>query len=158
MNIRKVASAGALSVALLLGTTGCSLTGDVASMQSYAPSDGSQIDIDNVKLRNFIYLTDGVNGGKLIGTFVNNEKAEISFQLEYVDGELRAKTQPIYIPAGETLGLGSGGDTEGFGVTLNAQPGSNVTLWVSINGATGRELVVPVLDGTLEQYAPFFQN
>lgn len=54
--------------------------------------------------------------------------------------------------------MGSAGDTEGFGVTLNAQPGSNVTMWVSIDGATGVELVVPVLDGTLEQYAPFFEN
>jgi hypothetical protein len=53
---------------------------------------------------------------------VNNEKTEISFQLEYIDGDLRAKTQPIYIPAGETLGLGSAGDTEGFGVTLTALP------------------------------------
>lgn len=158
MKIRKVTSALALSAALLLGTTGCSLTGDVASMKQYTPSDGSQIDIGNVKLRNFIYLTDGINGGKLIGTFVNNEKTEISFQLEYIDGDLRAKTQPIIIPAGETLGLGSAGDTEGFGVTLNALPGSNVTMWVSIDGATGVELVVPVLDSTLEQYAPFFEN
>jgi hypothetical protein len=158
MNVRKITSAVAISAALLLGATGCSLTNNVASLQQYAPSDGSQIDIGNVKLRNFIYLTDGVNGGKLIGTFVNNEKSEISFQLEYLDGDLRAKTQPIYIPAGETLGMGSAGDTEGFGVTLNAQPGSNVTMWVSIDGATGVELVVPVLDGTLEQYAPFFEN
>jgi hypothetical protein len=158
MNTRTITSALGLSVAVLLGTTGCSLSGDVASMQQYTPSDGSQIDIGNVKLRNFIYLTDGINGGKLIGTFVNNEKTEISFQLEYIDGDLRAKTQPIYIPAGETLGLGSAGDTEGFGVTLNALPGSNVTIWVSIDGATGVELVVPVLDGTLEQYAPFFEN
>lgn len=158
MNARKITSAVAISVAVLLGTTGCSLSGDVASMQAYAPSDGSQIDIGNVKLRNFIYLTDGVNGGKLIGTFVNNEPKEIAFQLEYVDGDIRAKTEPIYIPAGETVGLGSSGDTEGLGVTLNATPGSNVTLWVSIDGATGKELVVPVLDGTLEQYAPFFEN
>jgi hypothetical protein len=158
MNVRKITSAVAISAALMLGATGCSLTNNVASLQQYAPSDGSQIDIGNVKLRNFIYLTDGVNGGKLIGTFVNNEKSEISFQLEYLDGDLRAKTQPIYIPAGETLGMGSAGDTEGFGVTLNAQPGSNVTMWVSIDGATGVELVVPVLDGTLEQYAPFFEN
>lgn len=158
MNVRKITSAVAISAALMLGATGCSLTNNVASLQQYAPSDGSQIDIGNVKLRNFIYLTDGVNGGKLIGTFVNNEKSEISFQLEYLDGDLRAKTQPIYIPAGETLAMGSAGDTEGFGVTLNAQPGSNVTMWVSIDGATGVELVVPVLDGTLEQYAPFFEN
>jgi len=158
MKIRKITTALALSAAVVLGTSGCSLSGDVASMQQYTPSDGSQIDIGHVKLRNFIYLTDGVNGGKLIGTFVNNEKTEISFELEYIDGDLRAKTQPIYIPAGETLGLGSSGDTEGFGVTLNAQPGTNVTLWVSIDGATGKELVVPVLDGTLEQYAPFFEN
>ena len=158
MNARKITSAVAISVAVLLGTTGCSLSGNVASMQHYAPSDGSQIDIGNVKLRNFIYLTDGSNGGKLIGTFVNNEKSEIAFQLEYTDGDLRAKTEPIYIPAGETLGLGSGGDTEGFGVTIDALPGSNTTIWVSINGATGVELVVPVLDGTLGQYAPFFEN
>jgi hypothetical protein len=65
MNTRTITSALGLSVAVLLGTTGCSLSGDVASMQQYTPSDGSQIDIGNVKLRNFIYLTDGINGGNL---------------------------------------------------------------------------------------------
>ena len=157
MNTRKVVSALAVSAALLLGTSGCSLTHDVASLQHYAPSDGSQIDLGNVKLRNFIYLSNGA-GGKLIGSVVNNDAKDITVQFEYTDFDTRTQTDPITVSAGETLGLGAGSDTEGLPVTISGLPGQNITIWVSINGATGQELVVPVLDGTLEQYAPYFEN
>jgi hypothetical protein len=157
MNVRKVTSALAISAALLLGTTGCSLNHNVDSMQAYAPSDGSQIDLGNVKLRNFIYLSNGA-GGKLIGSVVNNDAKDITVQFEYTDFDTRTQTDPITVSAGETLGLGAGSDTEGLPVTISGLPGQNITIWVSINGATGQELVVPVLDGTLEQYAPYFEN
>ena len=157
MNVRKVTSALAISAALLLGTTGCSLNHNIDSMQAYAPSDGSQIDIGNVKLRNFIYLSNGA-GGKLIGSVVNNDAADITVQFDYTDFDTRTQTDPITVSAGETLGLGSGSDTEGLPVTISGKPGENISIWVSINGATGQELVVPVLDGTLEQYAPYFAN
>ena len=157
MNVRKVTSALAISAALLLGTTGCSLSHNIDSMQAYAPSDGSQIDLGNVKLRNFIYLSNGA-GGKLIGSVVNNDAKDITVQFEYTDFDTRTQTDPITVSAGETLGLGAGSDTEGLPVTISGLPGQNITIWVSINGATGQELVVPVLDGTLEQYARYFEN
>ncbi len=158
MNTRKIVSVIAISAALLVGTTGCSLNKNVDSMMVYAPSDGSQINIGDVKLRNFIYLSNGTDGGKLIGTVVNDNKKDITVQFEYTDFDLRTKTDPITVSAGETLGLGSGSDTEGLGVTISGAPGANATIWVSIDGATGEQLVVPVLDGTLEQYAPYFQK
>ena len=157
MNVRKVTSALAISAALLLGTTGCSLNHNIDSMQAYAPSDGSQIDIGNVKLRNFIYLSNGA-GGKLIGSVVNNDANDITVQFEYTDFDTRTQTDPITVSAGETLGLGAGSDTEGLPVTISGLPGQKITIWVSINGATGQELVVPVLDGTLEQYAPLVEK
>jgi len=158
MNARKIVSAIAISAALLVGTTGCSLNKNVDSMMVYAPSDGSQLNIGNVKLRNFIYLSNGKVGGKLIGTVVNDTAKDISVQFEYIDFDLRTKTDPITISAGEALGLGSGSDTSGLGVTISGAPGSNVNIWVSVDGATGEQFVVPVLDGSLGQYAPFFQN
>ena len=157
MNVRKVTSAVAISAALLLGTTGCSLNRNVDSMQAYAPSDGSQKDLANVKLRNFIYLSDGASG-KLIGSVVNNNSADVTVQFEYTDFDTRTKTDPITVSAGETLGLGAGNDTEGLAVTISGKPGENLDIWVSIDGATGERFVVPVLDGTLEQYAPYFKN
>ena len=157
MNVRKVTSAVAISAALLLGTTGCSLSSNVDSMQAYAPSDGSQMDLANVKLRNFIYLSDGTSG-KLIGSVVNNNSTDVTVQFEYIDFDIRTKTDPITVSSGETLGLGSGSDTEGLAVTIWGKPGQNIDIWVSIDGATGERFVVPVLDGTLEQYAPYFKN
>ena len=157
MNTRKIVSAVAISAALLLGTTGCSLNHQVDSMIAYPPSDGNQINIDNVKLRNFIYLSDGVSG-KLIGSVVNNEAKDITVQFEYTDAGISTKTDPITVSAGESLGLGAGSDTEGLPVTISGKPGDNITIFVSINGATGQEFVVPVLDSKLEQYAQYFSN
>jgi hypothetical protein len=157
MNARKIVTVAAISSALLLGTTGCSLNNHVDSMLAYAPSDGSQLNIGNVKLRNFIYLSDGTSG-KLIGSVVNDESTDVTVQFEYTDAGINTKTDPITISAGETLGLGANGDTEGLPVTITGKPGDNITIFVSVNGATGQQFVVPVLDSKLEQYAQFFTN
>ncbi len=158
MNTRKVVSALAVSAALLLGTSGCSLTHDVASLQHYAPSDGSQIDIGKVKVRNFIYLTKGDGSGKLIGTVVNGGTTDATVSFEYVSFEERVKTDPFELPAGETLDLGATPDNAALDVSVEALPGSNIELWISVNGETGQSLTVPVLDGSLEQYAPYLEN
>ncbi len=158
MNLRKIVSTIAISAALLVGTTGCSLNSHVDSMLAYAPSDGSQLNIGNVKLRNFIYLSNGTDGGKLIGSVVNDNAKDITVQFEYTDFDVRTKTDPIVVSAGETLGLGAGSDTAGLGVSIAGAPGTNVTIWISVDGQTGQQLTVPVLDGKLDQYAPYFKN
>lgn len=155
MNARKIIAGIAISAAVLVGTTGCSLNHNVDSLQVYAPSDGSQIDLGAVKFRNFIYLTKG-GFGKLIGTVVNSSDKDIQVAFEYTDFDMPFKTDPITISAGETLPLGSNPAVPGLEITTVGRAGDLISIWLFVDGGTGTELRVPVLDGTLEQYTPYF--
>jgi len=158
MNIQKTITAGFLAATLLLVTTGCSLSSQVESKMITAVSDGSLANIGHVKLRNIIYLSTGNGAGKLIGTAINDGPKDVQLEIQFVDFDMYAKTPPVVIPAGQKLSWGSDPSVPALELTQLGIPGQNITIWVSIDGATGMPVTVPVLDGTLEQYAPYFKN
>ena len=156
MNTRKIVASAALSVALLLGTTGCSLTHNVDSLQAYAPSDGSQLDLGTVKIRNFIYLTRGDGTGKLIGSIINSGKNEANVVFQYSGFDSTVSTPEFTVPSGESYQFGATPENESLALSIDAKPGANVNIWVSVNGEAVESLTVPVLDGSLDQYKPYF--
>ena len=158
MNIQKTVTAGLLAATLLLGATGCSLTSQAENEMVAIASDGSLANIGNVKLRNMIYLSTGTGVGKLIGTAVNSGDKVVQLQIQWVDFDLFAKTNPVLIPAGEAVSWGANQEVAALELSILGAPGSNTTIWVSVDGATGLPVTVPILDGTLEQYAPYFKN
>jgi hypothetical protein len=158
MNIQKTVTAGFLAATLLLATTGCSLNSHVESKMITAVTDGALANFGTVKLRNMIYLSTGNGSGKLIGTVVNDGPKDVQLQIQFVDFDMYAKTPPVVIPAGQKLSWGSDPSVPALELTQLGTPGQNTTVWVSIDGATGLPITVPVLDGTLEQYAPYFKN
>jgi hypothetical protein len=158
MNIQKTVTAGLLAATLLLGATGCSLTSQAENEMVAIASDGSLANIGNVKLRNMIYLSTGTGVGKLIGTAVNAGDKDVQLQIQWVDFDMFAKTNPVLIPAGEAVSWGANPEVPALELNIWGSPGSNTTIWVSVDGATGLPVTVPILDGTLEQYAPYFKN
>ena len=178
MVVRKFVTAVAVSAALVLGTAGCSLTHDVPTMQQYAPSDGAQVTLANVKGLNLIYLTnnvtaaDGVEVGAIIGSFVNNSDQPVQLHFQYqVDASeatdvLSAQsfdwTSEIILP-GQKFDLGYNENPAVSGIALNAagkiaKPGDLISVFVSVNDGTAVEVQIPALDGSLEQYKSLVDN
>jgi hypothetical protein len=175
--VRKFVAALAVSTALILGTSGCSLTDNIATQQPYAPSDGTEAMVDGVKALNIIYLTEATTGaaaveiGGLIGSFVNtsDEPVQIFLQFES-DGStspdvITSQTRDWvsdFIAPGEKFDLGYNGNSALAALLLNAgevtKPGDVVKVWFSVNDGTATELRVPALDGSLEQYAPLIEQ
>lgn len=178
MVVRKFVSAVAVSAALVLGTAGCSLSHNVATMQKYAPSDGSQITVDGVKGLNLIYLTknvsaaDGTEVGAIIGSFVNNTDQPVQISLEYqVDSSEEVGVVSVQtfewvsdvIQPGQKFDLGYNENPAVSAIALNdkgavAKPGELISVFVGVNGAQGVEVLIPALDGSLEQYKSLVDN
>jgi hypothetical protein len=173
--VRKFVTALAVSTALVLGTTGCSLTHDVTSLQEYAPSDGAQTVVDGVKALNVIYLTKhtttGTEVGAVIGSFVNTTTKPVQIRLQFtedasespdvISSQKREWVSDVIAP-GAKYDLGYNENPALSGIILNnvevAKPGSLVSIWFAVNDGAGVELRVPALDGSLEQYAPLVAN
>ena len=152
MNIRKFATV-AVAASLLLGTTGCTFMSPIASRIDYAPSDGSQVALENVDARNFIYLSDGKGHAALFGSLINKGLNSTSVKLQYTDATTSEKKEAFYtlLPA-QKLDFGyNGGSALNF--DLGGKPGQMVNLFIAEGTQTGVLLRVPVLDGTLAEYS-----
>ncbi len=141
-------AAVALAATVLLGTSACSMTHDVASLQMYTPSEGVDGDTSSVALRNFIVLSNGTIS-ELIGSAINTTQKTVNFSLSY-QSATGNQTANYSLKAGEKLDIGYNGQA-GIAVAEGGKPGE-VTVVGAAEGSDSIKLNVPVLDGTLPQY------
>ena len=108
MAISKFAAV-AIAASMLVGTTGCTFTSPIASQIDYAPADGSQVDLETVKVRNFVYLTNGTVSA-LAGSIVNPGLETKTLKISYTDAALNeAKDVTFTVNPGQKLDLGYNG-------------------------------------------------
>ena len=144
----RIAPALALAAAVALGTTGCGFFVPQATQYEYAPSDGIDVDLPGAHVRNLLVVA-GESEANIVFTGVNNgtEAARVTIQL--VEEGTRVASESFTLEPGTTpFGVES---PELIDAVL--QPGSMVTAFLESNGAE-IEREVPVVDGTLDEYAP----
>lgn len=141
------------AVLTIFALTGCSLSREVASLDPYAPSDGVQLDLPELKARNVLFVSDGKGSAVLIGSFVNSTGETLNAELETRDSNGEVVITRITIPAESKFDLGYNG-SEGKELTLTELPGSMHPVYLRVTGDPA-QLLVPILDGTLEEYRPF---
>jgi hypothetical protein len=157
MNIRKIATV-AIAASLMIGTAGCTFVSPIASRIEYAPSDGSQVTLKNVDARNFILLSDGEGHSALIGSIVNRGVSSTSVKLQYTDATTSEKKDAFFtlLPS-QKLDFGYNG-ASALDFDLGGKPGQVVTVFVVADGEAGQGMNIPVLDGTLPEYAELYKG
>lgn len=155
MTINKFAAV-AIAVSLLAGTTGCAMMSPVASRIEYAPSDGSQVNLENLKLRNFIYFNTG-KVSALAGSIVNSGLETSTLKISYLDSLVNEQKEiSISVNAGQKLDLGFNG-TKALTLNLGGEPGGSVSFNVS-EGSASQVINVPVMDDTFDIYKPIIDS
>lgn len=156
MSPRKIFSSIAISAALLLATTGCSLSHDIASMQEYAPSDGSQAHVGDLKIRNaFVLIKDGQAG--LFASVVNSGPEDLSATIQYRDVTGADQDVPFPVFVGEKLDLGYSGNAPIL-LDVATKPGELVEIKLLDGINPGVMLNVPVLDSSNPTYAELLES
>ena len=154
--VRRLA-ATALIATLALSTSACSLSGNVASLQPYAPSDGQQVDLESVKARNFMYLVSESGQGFLIGSLVNSASEARVVKIQYVDPNSQAKTDYfVEVAAGAKLDFGYNGNPA-ISMPVVEVPGQTALFYFLESDTVNAQMKVPVLDGTLATYKSLIQ-
>jgi hypothetical protein len=152
-----LAAAGALAAGLLLA--GCSATNPIQTQQDYSPSDGVRVTVGDVRGNNLMVLTSAQGEpGVLHGAFTNNGDEDRTVTVSFAGAEGAEPTDPttVQVPAHTTVLL-DGTDEDGsadVAVTATAvRPGDLATVTIETDADGSSELQVPVLDGTLPDYA-----
>lgn len=142
----------ALGAAILLGATGCSMVSPQATTIPYSPSDGVNVPASGpLQVRNAMVIAneDGTLGN-FIGAIVNDTDSA-----ETLNVGIAGRVATVQVPARSVVSLGVDGAQPLFIDSLGAAPGDNVEMAFQSGDGTGVEVAVPVLDGTLPQYAEF---
>ncbi len=155
MKIKKLTALLA-SVLTVVALSGCSLSRDVASLDIYAPSDGVLADIGQLKARNFLLIKGTGSEAVLIGSIVNSGLEAKTAGIQVIDDSGNRTTYQFQIEAKGKFDLGYGGN-DGIVLTIPEGPGSMHMIYFS-DGSTPLEVMVPVLDGQLEEYRAFAES
>ncbi|WP_084079088.1 hypothetical protein [Demequina sp. NBRC 110057] len=142
----RLAAASLAAVAL----AGCSYVNPITTHKNYSASDGTQLVVGDVSALNLILITeDSGSPATLIGTLVNDTDEDIALDIS-IDGET---TTSVTLEADSTVKLGPEGDDTEVSGTATAAPGHIVDVAFVANTTDVESVEVPVLDGTLPEYA-----
>jgi hypothetical protein len=145
--------AAAAAIFTIFALAACSLSREVASLDPYSPSDGVQLDLLEIKARNVLFVSDGEGNAVLIGSFINPTGARVSARIETLDSKGELIITELSIEGGGKFDLGYNG-SQGKELTLTELPGSMHPVYLRVTGDP-TQMLVPILDGTLEEYRPF---
>jgi len=154
LNVKKIVSLSTVVLASI-ALSGCSLSRDVASLDMYTPSDGVQVDLETLKVRNAMFIAGSSGNVILIGSFVNSGMENVTATIQTTDGNGEEVRLSFEVPAGKKIDLGYNGQ-DGVVMALDVLPGSMYPIFVS--GASDPvEMLVPVMNGALAEYRPFVE-
>ena len=97
------------AIVTVFALAGCSLNREVASLDPYAPSDGVQIDTEELKARNVMFVVDEEGNAVLIGSFINPSQDAVSATLETMDSNGTLIMTEMTVDAGAKFDLGYNG-------------------------------------------------
>ena len=149
---RRLFAPYALAVSVVLGTTGCTLNAEIATMKEYDPSDGVGTEVGDLALRNIMLVTNDAGQGNLVMTVVNSGMDDVTLSVQYSDGGSDSN-ETIDVPG--TPSLLRVGDDPDSGVVFagsDVVPGGLAPLYFQYGKNPGELVLVPVLDGTLPEY------
>lgn len=158
MKTRRIASSIALAAAITLGATGCGFSVPQATNEPYAPSDGIDVSVAGVEVRNLLLIADekGENFN-VVFTGVNTGTTPLDLRITFVgkSGSTEASAD-FTVEPGSTLFGDLEGDTAPVIVSIpDLAAGDTVSAFLQVPGGADVEREVPVLDGTLLEYESF---
>jgi hypothetical protein len=121
-------------------------------LKPYSASDGLNVNVGDLMLRNVLVITDESGDASLVATIVNN-----TTNVQYVTAEFRTSTPgEITFTAAEGLTkLGLADDNPHILAGTGLKPGQYVEIYFQYGGQDGVSASIPVLDGTDPLYAPY---
>jgi len=145
----------AAAVAASLALTGCSFNAP-ASLIPYAPSDGTQLDLADLRARNFLLIRGTDTPALLIGSVISTSSEPQSFSVQLFNSAGERIIEQFEVSAMGKTDIGFNGNA-GVIVEIDARPGGLYPIFIS-DGGDPIELLVPVLDGTLAEYREFYEQ
>ncbi len=146
---RAISIAGAALV--LLSLTGCTFAAVQANQKQYDASDGFSSTVGSLAIRNAILVTDDGERANLAVNLVNTGVKNLTVVVSWENAGGRVERN-VYVAQDSTVSTGPEGNRfllKG----IDAPAGTLFPVFFQYGDEPGQELNVPVLDGSLAEYA-----
>jgi len=150
----RVAASAGLVALMAIALAGCNFITPQATLKPYDPSDGVSVSVGDVDVLNALILSEDGDSGNLVFSALNTGSKDVNLTVQYESGGDKVDLQ-VPLDAGATTDIGFGDDGQLFLEGIDTQPGGLLAVYFQYGDAQGRQLLVPVLDGSLEQYSPY---
>lgn len=156
MKLRLTASVLAAG-AMIASVSGCGLVAPQGTMDPYAPSDGVDVSVAGIDIRNILLVSDDTGGVQnIVFSAVNQTGEDQALAVSFVGEDDEVQQAVFEIPMGSSkFGEEVDGELPEFVMVGGAVPGSTVDAYFQVMGANEVEHQVPVLDGGLVEYEPY---
>lgn len=146
---RPTAAGFALGLATVaVVTSGCNLASPVAEA-NYAASDGTNVELGNVRLNNFLVVAEAKGKpGVVVGAVSTDGTTPVRVRISVLNGQTSLGETTVTAEPGKLASLASGEGGSAFQLSdLPVPPGANLTLRAATD-AGGKEVTLPVLAAT----------
>jgi hypothetical protein len=148
----RVAASAGLAALLAIALAGCNFFTPQSTLVPYDSSDGVSTRVGDVDILNAVVLSEDGVSGNLVFSALNSGADDVDLTVQYTsDGD--KVTLEVPLEAGTTGAIGFGDDGQLFLADIDTRPGGLLAVYFQYGDAQGRQLLVPVLDGALEEYA-----
>ncbi len=148
----RIATTIALAAALAAALAGCTYVTPQASLEPYEPSDGVSASVGDVDVRNAMIISEDGISGNLVFHAVNSGSEDVELTVQYEVAGTKTDIT-IDVPADSTTDVGYGDDGQVFLNGILEKPGGLLALYFQYGDNIGQQVEVPVLDGSLTEYA-----
>jgi hypothetical protein len=133
---------------------GCNFISPQTTTEQYDASDGFSTNVGSLDVRNALVFTqDGGETASLSLTLINNASSAKSVRFQY-DGLDGKQTATVRVPANSEVRRGTtGGDQQLILTDIDKKPGALLKVFIQYGSQTGKNLDVPVLNGSFKEYA-----
>jgi copper(I)-binding protein len=145
---RAARSLGALALAAVAvgPLVGCGAGPDATAREQYSPSDGVFVDVGAVRANNILVVADDSGQGAVVMTLTNDGDQPDELVEVTLPGAGEATVEgPQEIAPGESLTVGTGGDTQIMLSGLEAVPGESIELRFALARAGDTTVTTVVL-------------
>jgi hypothetical protein len=152
----RIAATVIVAASLLLSTAGCSFIAP-QMVKSYDPSDGVGAMVGKVEIRNALLLTKDGQVASFLVNLINDGPKTVNVLIQYdgttASGKSGKVDTRVKLDAGEVTTFGSSDTRQLLFTGIDSKAGSLFPVFVQYGTLTGKQLLVPVLDGSLPEYS-----
>jgi hypothetical protein len=141
-----------LAAGLLVATTGCTLFAVQGTLRHYEPSDGVGANVGEVKVRNALALSADGKDVALVMTIVNQGDVATNVNFQFADSFGAKTDRTVEVGPHAAVSVGNDGSPQLIFRGVNTTVGGLVPIYIHYGDVEGKQILVPVLDGSMESY------